>query len=207
MSREKPVNPLTRHIAGERLLDFVEGRSPATEQSNIAEHVSSCARCSGQAAAFRHVIQVMRADDSQDAPEYMVNRAIRLFRTRHPQTAEPGLRRRLIAALRLDSARQPFAFGVRAAPQAARELLFDIDHENELEVRIEPTDGGWRVVGQVLGACTGGQVLLEGSAGQVTTELNGLCEFSLPPQPGAIYKLVLRLEDADVEVPILELRG
>jgi len=29
----------------------------------------------------------------------------------------------------------------------------------------------------------------------------------LPPQPGAIYKLLLRLENVEVEVPILELRG
>ena len=74
-------------------------------------------------------------------------------------------------------------------------------------MRIEPAEGGWRVAGQVLGACTGGQVLLEGSAGQAATELNAQCEFSLPPQPGAIYKLLLRLEDVDVEVPILELRA
>ena len=201
------MSPLLHHLSSERLLDFVDGRLTPAEQSSVEAHLASCAACSSQAAAFKRVITVMRSDATQDAPEHMVNRAIRLFRTRHPRTAEPSLRRRVVAALRLDSAQQRLAFGMRAAPQAARELLFDIDDESELEVRIEPAEGGWRVAGQVLGACTGGQVLLEGSAGQAATELNAQCEFSLPPQPGAIYKLLLRLENFDVEVPILELRG
>ncbi len=201
------MSPLLHHLTSERLLDYVEGRLTLAEQSSVEAHLASCAACNSQVAAFQRVISVMRSDDTQDAPEHMVNRAIRLFRTQHPHTVEPGLRRRLVAALRLDSAQQRLAFGMRAAPRAARELLFDIDDESELEVRIEPTEGGWRVAGQILGTCTGGQVLVEGSAGQTATELNAQCEFSLPPQPGAIYKLLLRLENVDVEVPILELRG
>lgn len=201
------MSPLLHHLSSERLLDFVEGRLPPAEQSKVEAHLASCAACSSQAAAFKRIIAVMRSDETQDAPEYVVNRAIRLFRAQHPRTAEPGIRRRLVAALRLDSAQQRLAFGMRAAPHATRELLFDIDDESELEVRIEPADGGWRVAGQILGPCTGGQVLLEGSAGQAETELNAECEFSLPPQPGAIYKLLLRLENVEVEVPILELRG
>ena len=196
-----------RHIPTESLVEFVEGRLPEDERSTIQAHLSTCGRCERQAAALGHVIEVMRADDSPDAPEYVINRAVRLFRTQRLLPAEPSPRRRIIAALRLDTARQPFALGVRASRPATRELLFDIDSENELEVRIEPVEGGWRVAGQILGTCTGGQVLLEGSAGQATTELSPLCEFSLPPQPGAIYKLVLQLEDVEVEVPILELRA
>ena len=203
------MNPLAGHIAGDKLVDFVDGRMPITDRHGVERHLASCGRCSRQAAAFKHVIGVMRTDDSQDAPDYVVNRAIRLFRTHRLETAPASVTRRLLARLRLDSARQQFAFGVRSTAVPARELLFDIDDENELEVRIEGAEGGWRVVGQILGTCagSGGQVLLEGSAGQSITELTPMCEFSLPPQPGAIYRLILQLEDVEVEVPILELRA
>lgn len=201
------MTPLGHHVGTERLVDYAEGRLPPHERPSVEEHVSSCARCSSQAAAFGRLINVMRSDASEDTPEHIVNRAVRLFRVHRLGTDQPSLRRRVVAALRLDSARQTFAFGMRAAPSAARELLFDIDDESELEVRIERSDEGWRVVGQVLGPCSGGQVTLEGSAGLAKTDLNELCEFSLPPQPGAIYKLLLQLKDVEVEVPILELRG
>jgi hypothetical protein len=208
------VNPPARHIATERLVDFADGHLPESERADLEAHLSTCAPCKHKAGAFTHLIQVMHSDAEPDAPDYVVNRAVRLFRTERLAAATAAAsgdkvspRRRLLAILRMDSARQQFAFGQRAGRPVARALLFGIDDDNEVEVRIEAADGGWRVAGQILGNCSGGHVLLEGSAGQATAELNELCEFSLPPQPGAIYKLVLQLENADIEVPILELRS
>jgi hypothetical protein len=201
------MSPGTRHMTTEELVDFAEGRVPAADRGAAETHLATCARCAQQAAAFDHVIDIMRADESQDAPVHVVNRAIRLLRTQRLQSAPAMPRRHVLAVLRLDSARQLFSPGLRAVRPATRELLFDIHDDNELEVRIEPSNGGWKVAGQVLGSCSGGQVVLEGAAGKTSTELNALCEFSLPPQPGAIYKLVLQFGDVEVEVPILELRG
>jgi hypothetical protein len=160
-----------------------------------------------QEYAFRRVIDLMQTDDSRDAPPHVLNRAFRLLRTHRLASGVDRPRRKLFALLRQDSARLGFAVEVRGGLPMIRQLLFDIGNESELEVRIEQAEGGWRVAGQVLGTCSGGHVVLEGFAGQTTTELNQQCEFSLPPQPGAIYKLVLELEDVDVEVPLLELRS
>jgi anti-sigma factor RsiW len=196
-----------RHLSTEQLVDLAEGRLAGPERAQVAAHLATCARCSQQANALSHLIEVMRADESEDAPVHVVNRAVRLFRTERLASAPASPRRRILAVLRLDSARQTFAPGLRAGRSGAREMLFDIHDDNELEVRIEPAEGGWRIAGQVLGTCSGGQVTVEGSAGHAATRLNELCEFSLPPQPGAIYKLVLQFEDVEVDVPILELRG
>ena len=201
------MSPAARHLSTEQLVDFAEGRLAAPERTQVAAHLTTCGRCTQQANALRHLIGVMRADDSEDAPVHVVNRAVRLFRAHRLATATASPRRRILAVLRLDSARQTFAPALRAGRPGAREMLFDIHDDNELEVRIEPAEGGWRIAGQVLGTCSGGQVTVEGSAGQAATRLNAMCEFSLPPQPGAIYKLVLELEDVEVDVPILELRG
>jgi anti-sigma factor RsiW len=201
------MNRVARHRSTEELVDFAEGRLPDADRRTVETHLATCTLCGRQAAAFGHLIEVMRTDDSEDTAVHVLNRAIRLFRTQRLESTPAVSRRHILAVLRLDTARQAFAPGLRSVQPAARELLFEIDDDNEIEVRIEPADGGWRVAGQVLGSCSGGQVVLEGAAGRASTELNALCEFSLPPQPGAIYKLVLQLEDADVEVPILELRG
>jgi anti-sigma factor RsiW len=201
------MSPASRHTPTEQLVDFAEGRLPTPERAQVQAHLATCARCAPQASALTHLLDVMRADDSEDAPVHVINRAVRLFRTQRLASAPASPRRHILAVLRLDSARQMFAPALRAVGTGTREMLFDIHDDNELEVRIEPAQGGWRVAGQVLGSCSGGHVMVEGSAGQAATELNALCEFSLPPQPGAIYKLVLQFEDVEVEVPILELRG
>ncbi len=201
------MSPAAHHTLTEQLVDFAEGRLAAPQRAQVEAHLATCGRCARQASALRHLIEVMRADDSADAPVHVVNRAVRLFRTQRLASAPVSPRRRILAVLRLDSARQMFAPALRAVGSGTRELLFDIHDDNELEVRIEPAEGGWRIAGQVLGSCSGGHVVVEGSAGQAATDLNALCEFSLPPQPGAIYKLVLQFEDVEVEVPILELRG
>ena len=204
------MRPQARHLSDEELVDFTEDRMSAAERPNIESHLTSCAFCSRQAGALRHLIEVMSTDDSNDAPEHVLNRAFRLLRTHRLTTATElkAPRRSLTAILRMDNWQPGFALTTRAARPTTRQLLFDIGDDNELEVRLEPVDGGWHVAGQVLGTCTGGgQVLLEGDAGKVETELDSACEFSLPPQRGAIYKLVLQLADVEVEVPILELRS
>jgi hypothetical protein len=201
------MSPAARHIPTEELVDFAEGRLPAPARAQVEAHLAACASCERQASAVRHLIQVMHADTSEDAPVHVVNRAVRLYRTQRLATTAPRPRRHILAILRLDSARQTFAPALRAGAAGTRELLFDIHDDNELEVRIEAAEGGWRIAGQILGTCSGGQVIVQGAAGEATTELNDLCEFSLPPRPGPIYKLVLQFEDVEVDVPILELRG
>jgi anti-sigma factor RsiW len=199
-----------RHIAFEQLVDRAEGRLPEAERPRIEAHLAECARCAPEAASVQHLIELMRTDDSQDAPAHVVNRAIRLFRTHRlaqglSPSPRPSIRQRLIATLRFDSAQQPMAFGVRAGRTRTRELLYGMG-DNELEVRLEPSEAGWTVTGQVLGSCSGGEVLAQSEADRVMTDLNEVCEFSLPPLRQGVYTLILRLQDVEVEVPGLELR-
>lgn len=197
-----------RHIVFEQLVDRAEGRLPAPERPRIEAHLAECGRCRSEASSLQHMIELMRTDTTEDAPAHVVNRAVRLFRTHRPAPRPgPSIRQRLVATLRFDSAQQPMAFGVRAGRTQTRELLYGMG-DNELEVRVEPSEAGWSVSGQVLGSCgPGGEVLAQGEADRVTTDLNEVCEFSLPPLREGIYTLILRLQDVEVEVPGLELRS
>jgi hypothetical protein len=194
------------HLSDAQLVDLVEGRTAPAEASTAEDHLSNCQDCNRQAAVLRRLLVLMRTDTSADPPEYVLNRAFRLLRMHRLASTEARPRRTLTALLRRDSAQAGFATAVRGHP-SSRQLLFEIDAERDLEVRIERADGGWQVAGQVLGNCSRGHVVLEGVAGRATTEMNALCEFILPPHPGAIYKLVLEFDDVEVDVPILELRA
>jgi hypothetical protein len=154
------------------------------------------------------LIELMQTDDSQDAPAHVINRAIRAFRAERLSSASPAssLRRRVVATLRFDSAQQPFAFGQRAGQTSERELLYDAG-DTTLEVRVDHSEAGWSVGGQVLGPYTGGEVEIEGATDSASTGLNELCEFTLPPVEEGVYLLILRLDDIEVEVPGLDLHA
>jgi hypothetical protein len=152
----------------------------------------------------------MRADTTEDAPAELVASTVRMFRARRAQETEPGLLRRLVAALTFDSSSLQPAFGVRSGQAApARQLLFSAG-DLDVDLRLAPGGEGWTVSGQVLGACKGGEVELvdaEGSTAARAT-LNELCEFTLlPPTPDGTYALRLRLDEAEIEIPELSLKA
>lgn len=204
------MSQTSRHIAFDRLLDYADGELSAAERMDVIAHLADCDQCGGIAASINSLLQTMQTDDTQPAPTHVINRAIRTFRTERltsaPRTSAGSLRQRLVAALRFDSAQQPFAVGQRAGHISERELLFGAG-DRTIEVRVDRAESGWRVGGQILGTCSGGEAVLQGDTGVASTELNELCEFSLPPVDEGIYLLILRLDDVEVEVPGLELRA
>ena len=204
-----------QHIPFARLADLAEGRLSAAERETTLGHTSACSQCADRLTRLSQLFEVMRADTTEDAPAQAVERAMKVFRTRAVSTPPPratALVRRILAALSFDSLQLSPAFGVRSARSATRQLLFSVG-ENDLDLRVTPSGEMWVVSGQMLGPCdagSGGRVELQQDA--VASEaaqavMNDLCEFALPPVPAGSYTLWLRLDDMEVEVPGLELRG
>ena len=199
-----------RHISFARLADLAEGRLSPEEAAEERTHLADCTSCSAQAAQLGHLAALMRADTTEDAPAELLTSVVRMFRARRVQTEEPGLLRRLVAALTFDSSSLQPAFGVRSGQAApARQLLFSAG-DLDVDLRLAPGGEGWTVSGQVLGPCKGGEVELvdaEGSTAARAT-LNELCEFTLlPPTPDGTYALRLRLDETEVEIPELSLKA
>ncbi|MDT7780569.1 MAG: hypothetical protein QOC99_3081, partial [Acidobacteriota bacterium] len=74
-----------QHIPFARLADLAEGRLSPEEAARERTHLSSCARCSEQAAQLGRVASLMRADTSEDAPPALVAGVVRMFRARKAQ--------------------------------------------------------------------------------------------------------------------------
>lgn len=190
---------------------MAEGRLSAEETADERAHLSSCKRCSSQAAELERVAMLMRADTCVDAPRDLVFNAIQLFHSRRTESA-PGILRRIVAALAFDSSTRTHAFGVRSGQTApARQLLFGAG-DFDVDLRLAAGEEGWTVSGQVLGPCEGGRVEAFAAAGAheeatARASLNDLCEFTLPPVPEGVYALRLRLNDTEIEIPELSLKA
>src|SRR5712691_4638234 len=198
------------HPPFDRLADLAEGLLDAADRAAVERHVSSCSRCGDDVAWLINTIGLMRSDESESAPEHVINRTVRLFdmyTASEPRST--GLMERLVAILRFDSAHAVPAFGLRVgADEASRQFLFDAQ-PYELELRTRPMPGGWSVAGQLLGPAETvdyGEVELIGDDARVQAPLSELLEFSLPAVPSGTYRLELRFDDERaIEIPSLEL--
>src|SRR5918993_1424315 len=99
---ERKMRLTPRHIPFARLADLAEGRLSPAEAAEERAHLDGCTRCAGQAAQLGHLAALMRADASEDAPPALVSDVVRMFRARRAGESEPGLLRRLVAALTFD---------------------------------------------------------------------------------------------------------
>jgi anti-sigma factor RsiW len=195
----------SRHLRFDEHLDFVRGQHSAGLAPELTQHLSTCTECATELHSVRRLVDLMRTDDGEDAPEHVLNRAVRIFSQRRQDRPAAGILRRIVATIRLDTARQQPAFGMRGPRPAGRHLVFNAG-PNDLQVRVERSEIGWVVSGQVFGPCSGGQVLATGETARVEASLNELCEFSLPTLPDDDYRLLVRLSDVEIEVPRLQLR-
>jgi len=201
MSLEYAVTKQERHPPFEQLADLAEGRVTDAPRRLLLEHLSTCASCSEQYAWLQRTINLMRTDDTEDAPDWVISSVVKRFRPPEPQ---PSALRRILASLNFDSARMQPAFGVRSGQPVGRQLLFNAG-DFDLDLRVAPEGDQWKVSGQVLGPCDDGEVELAGTAGALRATFNELCEFVLPPAPAGIYTLLLRIRGAEVEVDGLEI--
>lgn len=196
------------HIPFERLADVAEGRLAPEEERDVRTHLAACPACAGQLAEVERVTNLMRADNSVDAPRDVLMSAVRLFEMRPAREGfVAGALRRIVASLSFDSLAPGLAYGVRSGGAAApRQLIFSAG-DVDVDLRLAPSAEGWTVTGQILGECAGGWAELSGAGveGGPRAELNTLCEFALPAVPAGSYTLRLGLGDTLVEVPALDL--
>lgn len=190
------------HIPFEKLADLADDRLPGGEREAVREHTRHCPQCAGQLAELEKAIGLMRSDESKDAPRDVIHLAISQF-IAGARKPEKSLARKILAALSFDSAEMTPALGVRSgASSESRQLLYRAGN-TDLDIRVASQDNCWVVSGQVLGTedLSEGSIELEGGEARVSSQLNDLSEFSLPPVPTGSYTLRLRLINMDIEVP------
>jgi len=189
----------TKHLDFENLLEIAERRAAA--DATAESHLASCSTCGEELNRIKNLLQVMRQDESVDAPRDVLAYAINLYGQRNV-TQKPALVERVIAALTFDSFTGSPAFGLRSGQAAARQMVYSAA-DNDVDLRIERREPDrWAIAGQLLGKCNGGEVTLHGENQWVSAVLNEECEFALPSVPAGNYALIITLADIEIEVPI-----
>lgn len=194
-----PMKPLTT----EQLLDLIENRLPPAEEAAVRARLAVDPAAQAELQSLAELINLMRDDDSVDAPEYVIARAVRLIRPIAPAPA-PNLFRRIVATLLRDSRQMPLAAGLRAAQTTPRSLAYSAD-EYELDVQIMSRAGFWQVRGQIFGADLAGVVTLANADQSVQAPINELGEFDMPPVAEGVYTLRVALPACEIVIERLEL--
>ena len=197
------------HIALETLVDIAENRLTSGALDTALTHVGTCSECNAKLTRLRQVVLLMKTDMAEDAPRDVLASAIRIFSPERTSTAV----RRVVAALTFDSRSAGPAFGMRSLHTDWRQLLYSAqdsdvagDVASDVDLRIRVQNGECIVTGQVIReGCSGGFVEISGANGSTQTDLNALCEFTLPAIPVGKYSLRVMLPDIEIEIPDLQL--
>lgn len=191
----------TAHIPFELLVDLVEGRLDDAPRATCLAHLSGCTPCRAELQRLEHIVDLMRSDERPEPDQGMIRRALRLFTT--PPSPQGSSLRHLLARLRVDSLRQPMAFGTRSAQIAVRGLIYSAE-ERELDMQLTPAPGGWTLSGQLVGGRpAAGHVALRGPQRELRASLGPMREFVFGPVPAGFYSLHVLLDDLEIEVPEL----
>ncbi|MEW6743290.1 MAG: hypothetical protein AB1486_11075 [Planctomycetota bacterium] len=140
------------HPSFGRIVDLVEDRLAAPERTELQAHLETgCDPCREAMQWFTRVREAMLTDTTPDPPEWLVRRAVTLFR-RMPSLPQPPRAGRLVAALVYDSSTSGRAGQVRRhAPAESRSLLFRAEHiDVDLQVWRGVPEGVLVAHGQVL---------------------------------------------------------
>lgn len=151
---------------------------------------------------IERIIDLMRRDESFDAPTDAVRWSKNLFRAR---AAEPkkSVVEKVLAILQMDLAPNRAAFGERSASaSSARQMLFQAG-ENALDIRIAEARQGFNLRGQILGA---GFADCKINLGKFEATANELGEFKLANIPSGIYNLNVQISGKEIVVEDLELQ-
>lgn len=191
------------NVTYEQLVDLAEGRLPAVEAAHLRSRVAAVPSAAAELAALETIIDLMRSDDSRDAPDHVISRALRLIRRPAP-APQPGLIQRIVAMLQSDSRAQPLAAGLRSGQAAVRSLVYNAE-DWDVDLQLTAHSGRWQLRGQLFGPDLAGSVALSGGPAPVAAPINDLGEFTLPPVAAGRYRLLIQIGAREILVDPLEL--
>ena len=195
------------HLSFEKIADAIDNRLPASEQSSFQAHLESCPHCQTEYKTLAHSINLMRSDNSADAPPEALSFAANLFRARKQfEPRETSVVGKILATLKLDVS--PFApvFGERsAAVSSERQMLFEAG-DFDLDLRVRANENDFNVVGQILGELSGRvSIRLQNEKFESETNASEIGEFKIGNVQAGKYDLTLKIGDLEIVINNLKL--
>ena len=154
---------------------------------------------------LQNILDLMRRDDSADAPADSIRWASNLFRTRASEPKE-SLVKKIAAILQMEISPGKPAFGERSTSASkVRQMLFRAD-DNAIDLRIEPGKKGFTLRGQVLGVgFTDATVKLSDDTKAQETRTSETSEFQFNNVAGGRYELIIHGENLEVSLKAIDI--
>ena len=154
---------------------------------------------------LQNILELIRRDDSVDAPADSLRWASNLFRTRASQPKSSFVKK-LAAVFQMEIAPDKPAFGERSgSPTTVRQMLFRAE-DNAVDIRIESTQKGFTVRGQFLGNnFADATVRLFEDDRHFETTANETSEFQFNHIPAGRYELTIHGGDVEIGLKAIEI--
>jgi hypothetical protein len=191
-----------RHLTAEALLEQMDRKTRKGEPDEVGQHLTSCIRCREQFAELEELVGFLDRDRANEPPPEALEWSLRLFQ---PVLRPHGGRSRVFEIARrvFDSYDQVLE-GVRGPGGASRQLLYRAGGL-DVDLKIEPGEGGLTLAGQLLSEQTAfpaeTQVRLEsGGVIRFATSTNAVGEFTFDHVPEDTYHLSLELPEGELKL-------
>ena len=150
------------------------------------------------------IIELIRRDDSIDAPSDSIRWASNLFRTRATQPRS-NLLQKIAAVLQVEIAPNKPVLGERSASVSqVRQMLFRAG-DNAIDLRIEPQQKAFGIRGQILGeGFAGATVRIFNDSRSFETSANEMSEFAFDAVPPAEYQMSIQGEHYEVTLKSID---
>jgi predicted anti-sigma-YlaC factor YlaD len=196
-----------KHIAQEKLAEFVRESLPQADAAVVREHLHGCSECSRIAGLFREVVKVGANEAAYEPPAGIVQIAKAYFATQQSRAQQSSSAFELL----FDSLTQPITAGARASVASARQLLYRVGTVY-VDMRVDSENNSDRaaLVGQMLDSAHPNHpvagvpvVLLDGRKNVASTISNNNGEFHLEFDLKSNLRLSVTVGDlAPVYLPI-----
>ena len=149
---------------------------------------------------IENILELMRLDDSVDAPADTIRWASNVFRTRAAER-QPSLIKKLVAVFQMEIAPNKPAFGERSASTSiVRQILYRAE-ENAVDLRIEQIKKAFTIRGQVLGdGFAVSKVTLTDDMKTFQTTTNEASEFRFENIPAGSFQLTIQGSKVEIEL-------
>ena len=191
-------------------LDHVTGGDELDDEVRVPRVLHDLAEGNLTDAEADTVVAWLEAGGLEEAPPWLVNRAVRIAgHALGGDAPRPAMWRRLVAALVYDNRLQPRLAGARSVSLEHPRLMYEAGGiEIDLEVGDSSIAGRLRMLGQVTASepdLARAWVVVDGPSGRLETEVDDLGQFSVDGLASGAHRMEIGLTYELIEIPEVRL--
>jgi hypothetical protein len=193
----------------ENLIAYMDGETAGVVSEAFLAHLAAgCPKCAADSAWYESIKTIAASDDTVDAPQWVLKRAVRLFERQTTPgniTAAFGC---LVASLVFDSLARPALAGARTLAATDRQLLYQANHYS-IDLQLAAVNENCtQVSGQILrqgefkfeSVCGLKLNLLSEGRTVLSTMTNQFGEFSIVALESGAYDLQIETDEISITV-------